>query len=158
MNKHKITKKEFESIYKQNITLRTYNKIISKIDERFQEIVLTLLPGVTKRGWFDYGNCGYDGDETPGFFDKEEYKKDIAIGSEFASLPEPYGYSFPARWLWEDFEEEFASSVAKEKSSVELKKLDVKQKRDALKLKKEIIWESVKQKLTKEELKYVCLT
>jgi hypothetical protein len=159
MNKHKITKKEFDSLYDSNITHKQYNKILEKIDKRFQEIVLTMIPGVRKKGWYDYGNCSYEGENSNGSFDPDEYKDEISVGGEFALLPEPYrcDNSFPTRWLWEDFEEEFNDTVLKYKLEEEKESLIQKQNREALKLKKTMIWESVKQKLTKEELKYVCL-
>lgn len=160
MNKHKITKKEFDALYDPNITLRKYEEIIGKIDERFSEIVLTILPDIRKKGWYDYGNCSYEDENSNGSFDPDEYKDEISVGGEFALLPEPYDCdnSFPTRWLWEDFEDEFVSEISKYKSKKEREKLLAKQKRDALKAKKEAIWESVKKKLTKEELKYICLT
>lgn len=161
MNKHIITKKDFESLYDPKITLRKYYEIVSKIDERFSEIVLTIIPGVTKKGWFDYGNCGYEGDKSAGEFDLDEYKKEITVGGDYAFLPEPYGYdnSFPTRWLWEEgFKKEFDKEVSKHQSSEEQRKLTLKQKREALKEKKSKIWESVKQKLTVEEIKYIRLT
>jgi hypothetical protein len=161
MNKHIITKKDFESLYDPKITLRKYNEVVSKIGERFSEIVLTIIPGVTKKGWFDYGNCGYESGESGGEFDLDEYKEEITVGGDYAFLPRPYGdnNSFPTRWLWEeDFKKEFDREVSKHQSDEEQKKLTLKQKREALKEKKLKIWESVKQKLTKEELKYVCLT
>ena len=159
MNKHKITKEEFLSLYNPKITKHRYDVIIDKINDRFSEIVLTMIPNVTKKGWFDYGNCGYDGDGYAGRFDPSEYKEEIIVGGEYCFLPEPYGCdnSFPTRWLWEDFEDEFNKEVTKFLSDKERKKLESKQKREALKIKKAAIWESVKQKITKEELKYICL-
>lgn len=160
MNEHKITKKEFEKLYNPKITLREHNEIISKIDDRFYEIVTAMIPGIKKNGWIDYGNCGYSEDGADGHFDVDEYKTEISVGGDYAFLPEPYGddNSFPTRWLWEDFEDEFNREVSKCLTDKEREKLELKQKRQSLKLKKEAIWESVKQKLTKEELKYVCLT
>ena len=161
MNKHKITKKEFDSLYNPKTTVQKYNEVLSKIEERFSEIVLTIIPGISKKGWYDFGNCGYEGDGHKGNFDLDEYKKEITVGGDYASLPEPYDCdnSFPTRWLWEeDFKKEFDREVSKHQLFVEQKKLTSKQKRDALKEKKSKIWESVKQKLSAEEIKYIRLT
>ena len=154
---NKITEKEFESLYNSNCTKQNYDKIISKIDDRFYEIVTTLVPSVKKKGWVDYGNCNYESEDSNGYFDPKEYKEEIYVGGEYCFLPEPYGCdnSFPTRWLWEDFEKEFKSSVERfnreETDEKELKKLK-REKRKELKLKFRKIIES---KLTKEELKYV---
>jgi hypothetical protein len=156
-----ITKKDFESLYNPKITCQRYDEIISKINDRFYEIVNVMLPNINKKGWIDYGNCGYGEDGHDGDFDIVEYKTEITVGGDYASLPEPYGCdnSFPTRWLWEaDFKKEFDREVSKHKSVVEQKKLTLKQKRDALKEKKSKIWESVKQKLSSEEIKYIRLT
>lgn len=116
-----------------------------------------MVPTVTKTGWFDYDNCAYRDAGVPGKFDPDEYKSEIFVGGE-CCLPDPYDdNSFPTRWLWEDFEEEFNDTVLKYKLEEEKASLIQKQNREELKLKKENIWKSVKQKLTKEELKYVCL-
>jgi hypothetical protein len=153
----KITKKEFESLYNPKTTIRKYNEILSKIDERFGEIVLTIIPDVTKKGWFDYGNCGYEGDASEGKFDLDEYKKEITVGGEYAFLPEPYGCnnSFPTRWLWEDFEDEFKKSVDDYNEELVTVKLDKKLKRIELEKRKEKFHRIIESKLTKEELKYI---
>lgn len=152
----KITKKEFESLYDSSITLKKYNEIVSKIDERFTEIVLTIIPNIRKKGWFDYGNCNYDrGGE--GKFDSRSYQEEITVGGDYALLPEPYAIdnAFPTRWLWEDFEDEFKKSVddySKEQASIEL---DKKLKQIELEKKKEKFRKIIESKLTKEELKYI---
>ena len=56
----KITKEEFDSLYSNNITKKNYDIIISKIDERFSEIIRKIIPNLNRKGWYDYGNCDYE--------------------------------------------------------------------------------------------------
>ena len=152
----KITKREFDSLYSDDITKKEYDRIIDKIDSRFSEIVLTLKPDLRKKGWYDYGNCSYDSEESGGYFDTQWYKDEIEIGGEYAYLPDPYGEYIPTRWLWEDgFEVEFSKEVAGHKKALELKKKKAKETAQKRKLEKVKLRKSIEKKLTKEELKII---
>jgi hypothetical protein len=151
----KITKKEFDSLYSDNITKKEFDRIISKIDNRFSEIVLTLKPSLRTKGWFDYENCNYDSEESGGYFDLDWCKEVIEVGGEYSELPEPFSCGFPTRWLWEDFEVEFAKEVAGHKKALELSKTKKKQTAEKLKIKKAKLRKSIERKLTKEELKVI---
>jgi hypothetical protein len=150
----KITKKEFDSLYSDDITKKEYDRIINKIDNRFSEIMMTLLPNPTK-GWFDYGNCNYDSEESGGYFDPHWYKEEIEIGGECSYLPDPFGEYIPTRWLWEDFQVEFAKEKAGHRKALEIAKTKKKKAAEKLKLKKEKLRKSIEKKLTKEELKAI---
>lgn len=143
----KITKAEFDSLYDDNISKKKYDAIIAKIDTRFYEIVSFMAPRVN------------EGEDSGGYFEPEDYKEEIAVGGSWAELPPPYDYesdnSFPTRWLWEDFEEEFKREVAKAKQKEVSEKLNAKQKRDDLKARKATMRPIIEAKLTKEELKYI---
>src|SRR6185295_14907449 len=105
----KITKEKFDRIYDENISKKEYDQIIEEIDERFFEITRAISKKNPEM-WIDYSNCNYGHDDcSDGRFDPEDYKEFIYIGGEFVNIPKPYGYdnSFPTRWLWEDFEQEF---------------------------------------------------
>jgi hypothetical protein len=57
--------------------------------------------------------------------------------------------------LWEDFEEEFKNEVQKEKEREMKEKEEAKQKQEESEIKKASLLESIRQKLTKEELKAI---
>lgn len=147
----KITKQEFEKLYSKDISKRNYDAIIEKINQRFSKIV-----GVIKCNdkWFDYDNCSYDSDESGGYFDPERYKENIGVGG-YVKIESPYEEGFPTRWLWEDFEDEFNTEVEKFKKRQTKKQLDDKAKREQRKQKLLSLQESIKSKLTPEELKAI---
>lgn len=163
----KITKQQFDKLFDENISKKEYDHIIDLINERFSEICLKIIPKPRDRGfWFDYGNCNYDTENSNGYFDPKEYKKEIQVGGMFSGLTHPYnewsgetdGYmenSFPTRWLWEEFEGEFADRVKKAKQSIIQEKELAKQKLEKKKLKKIEFKKIIMSKLTKEELKYI---
>ena len=150
----KITKKEFNSLYSDDITKKEYDNIIVKIDRRFSEIMIALLSNPTK-GWFDYGNCSYDSEESGGFFDPKRYEEGISIGGEYSELPEPFLDEFPTRWLWEDFQVEFTKEVTEHRKVLRLARTKRKESSEKLKLKKAKFRKSIEKKLTKEELKAI---
>lgn len=156
----KITKEEFDKLYSDDIRKKEYDAIIVKINDRFSEIVKTLLPDRDRRAWFDYGNCGYEGGFV-GYFDIQDYKENIQVGGEYISLPPPYingGNKFPTRWLWEDgFKEEFYKEVIAYKTEAKVKKVIEKQKREAKEKKNKEMEKIIRSKLTDEELRYVGL-
>lgn len=150
----KITKEEFYKLYSEDITKKEYDTIISKIDIRFNEICVAIIPK-RDRMWFDYSNCDYGSDDSGGYFDPQEYNEFISIGGGFADLPEPYGDGFPTRWLYEDFEDEFKSKVAEHKEKEAQAKLKAKNQQEELKARKAEMKKIIGSKLTKEELKYI---
>lgn len=149
-NKKKITKEEFDNLYSDTISKKDYDYIDAKIDMRFAEIISGIR---TNNGWFDYSNEG--GKYGPGgTFDKEDYKENIRFTGE-AKVPFPYSDDIPTRWLWEDFEEEFRREVEKDKEREQDKKEKTKIQRQARKQKLLELQESIKNKLTKDELRAV---
>jgi hypothetical protein len=156
----KITELEFNKLYDENISKKEYDSLIGKIRNRINEILITLIPSLKKRGWWDYGNCDCDSEKSNGYFDAHLYRENIEIAGENCRLPLSAFYncdnSFPTRWLWEDtFKEESDNEMklAQEKKAAE--KQAAKQKREAKKEQRAIMKEIIKQKLTKEELKFV---
>ncbi len=161
----KITKAQFDKLYSDNISKKEYDEIISLINKRFSDVVMLVYPKITNgKGWFVYGNYNYDSENSEGEFDINDYKSEISIGGE-CSFPEPYcfpefdgnGY-IPTRWLWTDDNEileEFNREVKKSENDRLNKKQADKQKREELKNKKAKFKETIKSKLTKEELAYI---
>jgi len=143
----KITKEEFEKLYSDDITKKEYDRIISAIDVRFVEIMKVINKTKPSSCWFDYDNLDYQGEESGGYFDPEYYKEDIGFGGECLNIPEPYYDSFPTRWLWEDFEDEFKREVETFQKQEKLKK----EKEELKKAEKQNLIKQIKSKLTKEE-------
>ena len=152
----KITKEEYYKLFTPDITKLRYDEIINKIDKRFAEIVLVIAKIDRLRGWFDYGNCDYDSEESGGWFDPEKYKFNIDVGGRGVKMPKPFdNCSFPTRWLWEDFEDEFKQAVYDAKMQDKQKKSEAAAAREDLKNRKAKMKEIITAKLTKEELKYI---
>jgi hypothetical protein len=151
---NKITKEEFLSLKSDTITRKDYNRILSKIDDRFNYIMREVL--CKSISWWDYNN-GDSKAEIDGFFEPDDYDEDssIELAGEW-SIPEPYHHTdFPIRWLWEDFEEEFKRDVLDYKVEKEMKKVQARVRREALKDRKEKMKEIISNKLTEEELKFI---
>jgi len=161
--KNKFTKRQFDKLCDENIRKRDYDSIIDLINLRFGEIVLLIKPAIKNKGWFDYGNCTYSGEESGGFFDPKEYNAYIDVGGEWADLPtgfeEEYGEnSFPTCWLWtsnEKIKEVIKKIERKYETAAEAKKAKAKKQRETRKENKEKFEKIIRKKLTKEELKHV---
>ena len=151
----KITQEQFESLYSSEILKKDFDAIISLIDQRFTEICQKFLIKKNKNYWFDYDNASYDDDGVQGVFDPDNYKTDIGITGEWIDPPEGYDFSFPTRWLWEDFEEELKTETEKAIGQIEKAKEKAKEKRLQKKANIKALQESIRQKLTKEELKAI---
>lgn len=152
----KITKEQFERIYYDLITVAELNDTVAAIDKRFSQIMDHIIYNKKHHcQWYDYDNCDYDSEDSHGSFDKERYKDDILFGGENLKVPEPYQESFPTRWLWEDFEEEFAREVEKALQENLRVKKQTQEKYAKRKADKQALIETIKSKLTPEELKLV---
>jgi len=154
--KKMITKEQFYSLYSDDITKKQYDKIIEKIDERFTEICKRFVIKTDKyEPWYDYGNAIFEDETSKGFFDPQEYKSDIRIIGEHLNPPPGYDWSFPTRWLWEDFEEELKQTVKNFKEQEKARKEKQKKQREERKEQVKILRESIKSKLTPQELKII---
>lgn len=160
----KLTKEEVESIYDENVSKKTYDSVIKKIDERFGEVIKLVIPTINRNGgWFDYANCSYRDEGQSGHFDTGSYRDEIYVGGN-CRFPQPYNDSgigcgyIPTRWLWTDDEEikkEFTKETEVYKKEVEKKKVYNKAKRIETIKKNLQLEESIRSKLTKEELKFI---
>ncbi len=151
-----ITKSQFDRLYDENITKKEYDYVIREIDKRFDYICKAILNLNCQGRWYDYGNADYDNETHTGCFDPEEYKEYIEItGGNISPKLESFDLSFPTRWLWEDFEEEFKNMLEKEKADKQEKiKKKKEQKAESLK-RREMIKNQIKAKLTPEEFKMI---
>ena len=147
-----ITKKEFASLFSEDISKRDYDRIIEKIDKRFVEICDQFLVKKDPAYWFDYCNGSYSDDCAEGYFDPVYYKDSIGIIGENIDPPPGYDFEFPTRWLWEEnFQDEVKAAEEKERIRV----IKLQAAREEKKRREEKIIESIRQKLTAEELKFV---
>ena len=148
----KLNESLIRKLTSDNITKKEYENILVKINDRLDEIVTVM--GKKKTDWYDFDNEGGTC-ESPGKFDPERYNEIICITGT-VRFPEPYeDLSFPTRWLWEDFEEEFNVKVREAREEKETLKQKAKAKREELKRKAEEMKQIIKSKLTKEELKWI---
>lgn len=154
-----MIKKQFEKLSDKNITKLEYDEIISEITNRCDEIIKKISTNFT---WWDFENYDYDSHDS-GYFDLNSYQEEIGITGQF-KIPNPYGLhgyqgfccGFPTRWLWEDnWFEEFKKEVSKEKDFVQAEKERKKQLRIDRKKRYAELHKSIKEKLTKEELKSI---
>lgn len=148
----KIPKADFDRLTSDSITKKDYDILLKCISSRVHEIVMFMCGGKYK--WYDFAN--EDGEGKPGWFDPVWYKDDIELTGSF-TFPDPYFNppSFPTRWIYEDFEEEFKRTVEGNAEVVKKQKAEEKAKREARKAKREEMITLIKSKLTKEELRFV---
>lgn len=149
-----ITKKEFESLYDENITKKDYDEIIAKIHSRVSEICNKFFkrkPG----SWYDFDNGSYDGDHQ-GYFDPNLYEEEIDLIGEYIDPPPGYDFFLPTHWLWEEnWEEEMNNDIKEFKAAEQLRKEKAKAAAEKRKEKVKSLKESIKNKLTKEEYKLI---
>lgn len=145
-----ITEKEFKSLFDDTITKKEYDEIIRKIDNRFSEICQELFCKNNK-SWYDYDTGGYE-ENNEGRFIPEIYKEEIFIIGENIEPPPGLDYGFPTSWLWNmDYKNEVKQI---KESYLESEKKKKKQKQIRLE-KINLLKNSIKNKLTEEELKII---
>lgn len=148
----KITKEQFDSLASETITKKDYDAIISAINLRVYEIMRLCR---SSSGWTDYDTEDEDNDRG-GYFDVSRYKDYITLnGSYFHDWFAAMDYSFPTRWLWEDYEQELEKIKADyaEKARIEQERKEREKK--ANEESRKALIESIKAKLTPEELTIV---
>jgi len=144
-----------------------YTKYVSTITDRVNYVIreiASIFGGKIK--WWDWGNGGgeVDGHFEPDMVDREsiELDGDVEGGEWVAFLKDEkgkfteewqFGLEFPARFLYEDFEEELKEGIKKYKED-KVKQEEIKKQKKLEKVEnKKRLLESVKSKLTKEERK-----
>jgi hypothetical protein len=157
----KITKEEFDSLFSDDISKKKYDDIIHRIDVRVKEVWKNILKlQGRKLDWYDYDNgCGRDnnGDPIDGSFDPISYKENITFSGEWSGrdYDMPYNDYIPTNFLWEDYEEKVLKDIQAYKDNEIAEKIKVAAKRLELKEHRKAIIESIKSKLTKEELRFI---
>lgn len=147
-----------------NITKREYDAIIEEIGERVDYVWHELLKISGRRlNWYAFQNdIEYDdGDgSSGGSFDPETDGEFIELSGDYASreVDGDFATGFPTRFLWTDddiWTKEVLNHIAQNKAKVKTAKQAEKQKTELAKVARTKAIESIKSKLTKEELKYV---
>lgn len=158
-----LDEQTFQKFLHDEITVKEAKAFKDLVDKRFSYIVHTIakMQGESV-DWFDYDNS--DGGEGVGYFDTDSYKDNVEYVGDFRDLPnkeyvknrfEKYENSFPTKWFYQNFEtvleNEHAKFLKKEKEKQTKEKLGKeKAKEDFEKIK-----DSIKKKLTFEELSYI---
>ena len=157
----KITKEEFDSLFSDDISKKKYDDIIHRIGKRVDEVWRNILKLQGKKlDWYDYDNGGgrdNNGDPIYGNFYPEMYKETITFTGEWSGgdYDLPYNDYIPTNFLWEDYEEKVLKDIKSYKENKERKKIENTAKRLELKERRKVMIESIKSKLTKEELRFI---
>lgn len=159
-----ITKELVDKLASDEITKKEYEKIIAVINDKVGDIWCYICEVSNRQlDWWTFDNdvsYGHGGGFSGGEFDPVEYKEWIEITGEYELLYKnkyyPYNNGFPTELLWntdwkETVEENIKESFHKHSES----KLSLKIKREETKIKNKKLIESIRQKLTKEELKLI---
>ena len=126
------------------------------VENRVREVWIDILK-LQKRElhWFDFNNeGGRDGPE--GYFDPDYYEKEITFNGEWSGRHDdlPYNDYIPVEFLWEDYEEKVLGEMKTYKEDKEKEKAKNIAKRIEFKERRKRMIESIKSKLTKEELSF----
>lgn len=152
-----ITEDEVMALYyPESITKANYDKTIEKISGRINYILRTLNP---KLKWWDFDDIpmshGEFCENGGGHFDPKLYGTFVSFVGEgfqkdFQEL-EMMWERFPTRWIWSEFEPEYKQMLADEAA----RKAAEAEKRKLKASKGKNVKETIKKKLTREELKAI---
>ena len=158
-----ITKEQFENLYTDDITKKEFDSITEKIDERFYEVIVNIV-GKENLSWVDYDN-GDSSAEIDGHFDAIYYREGITFTGEgngnkgqklFSEFYETLDGEFPVNWLWEkDYKKQYEKLVNAIRIEKEQEKAKAKESREKRKARLESLQNSIRKKLTKEELSVI---
>ncbi len=155
-----LNKELFIQFLNDEMTVKQVKSFTEDLTKRFYYIVHTIAQ-ITGRtvDWFDYDNEG--GEYNPGVFETELYRDCVGYVGEFTHKKdmkvrfEDYDDNFPTYWFYSDFEaqlknEQSAFFKQEEKRTNEKNEKLLKNKQDFTK-----VQNSIKTKLTQEELAYI---
>jgi len=159
-----ITKELVHKLNDENITKREYDDIVDEIGKRVDHIWKTLLKiSNRKYRWSAFQNHEQRPQTRSGFggcFDPENDGDFIRLDGGFIchSFDGDFFDGFPTRFLWTDddiWKSEVLNHIKQNKIKLDQEDRDKKKKAEAKKIERNKIIESIKSKLSKEELKYV---
>lgn len=159
-----LTKDLVLKLKDKNITKKEYDKIVKEIGNRVDDIWHVLLK-ISKRKlkWYAFRNdIAYsDGNGSDGgTFDIEEDGDFIELSGEYSRNEHDGDFKtgFHTRFLWtpdDEWQKEVLAHVSANKQEIANRKIKLSEKITANKIKRQNIIESIKSKLTKEELKLI---
>lgn len=141
-----LTKEIVFKLLDENITVKESNDIKLKIDSKFTEICNVFFIKHYQDSWFDYY-------EENGF-QIHDCLENISVTGEFISPPTGYDFKIPTKWLWTSIED-IKKEIKETENNLKTKKQNDKIKRKEIKEKNLKIIETIKSKLTPEELKLI---
>lgn len=153
-----ITQELVQKLSDENISKKEYDKIVAAIGDKVNDIWRFIINASGRKlDWWAFSNdvsYGHGNGSSGGTFDPQNDAEFIDIGGENSySESDDYLYNdgFPTRFLWEDYKQEVVKHV---EDCKKLKKAAAEKRKEAAAQKKALV-ESIKKKLTKEELKLV---
>ena len=152
-----LDKVEFDRIFDaDNITHGDYERLLSKISERFSYVFTTYrkiigLPLDHTTEWYDFDNESGGHDPVPGYFNPRLYDVEIGVTGNFKEHEffDWYSESIPTSWLYTAFESELEAEYEENKKQYYIKREADKVNKTK---KKSQLQASIKAKLSKEEL------
>ncbi len=157
-----ITKELVEKLKTDDITKKEYNEVVAAIGNKVDEIWrLIIRASGRKLDWYAFQNdvsYGRGNGSSGGEFDPETDMKEIMLKGEFTDVKDglydhyDYHYSFPTEFLWL---ENYKEIVFKHLEECKTKSENKKNKQKKVKEDKGRLVNSIKSKLTPEELKVV---
>lgn len=155
----------FKKFVADELTVKEVKSLTVSLNERFKYIIEKIAE-LTGRSvaWFDYGNNNYDkeyGDSNSGFFDTDQYHTNVSYIGEFfvekkqAYLLQKYDNEFPTKWFYQNFENTLENEIAE--FIIEENNKTIQKTTNKNKAKEDLqkVQESIRKKLTKEELSYI---
>lgn len=160
-HKQPLNEKNFKKFLQDEMIVKEAKAFKDLVDKRFSYIVHKIAENnSTNVSWFDYDNS--DGGEGVGFFNTDRYNEYVFYTGEFESLSyipvksfTKYDNSFPTKWFYQNFElalkKEKEDFLQEQKNQQEQAKLG----KEKAKIEFEKVKDSIKKKLTIEELNYI---
>lgn len=155
--KNIITQDRIFKLNDPNVTKREYDAIVKEIGDRVHYVWTNLLK-ISGRylGWYAFQNDNYADDSDGsdgGCFDPEKDGEFIELYGDYAhrDIDGDFENGFPTRFLWTEndvWKQEVLNHITQNKQAE-------KQKAKLSEVARTKVIESIKRKLTKEELKYV---
>lgn len=156
-----LNKNEIQKIINGEATIAEFNELNPLISNRANYVVRKIIEISNLRlDWWDFDNLNQYSEEN-GFFDPVKYKNDVEIVLNFSGeshkkqIFDIYLESFPVEFLWEDFEDVVIDKFNYFKRKIDEHELSTAQRVIKEKEKLQQIIESVRAKITPEELAYI---
>lgn len=147
-----------------NVTKREYDAIIVEIGERVDYVWRELMKiSRRKLKWYSFQNDRYSGDgdgSDGGYFDPAIDDEFIELNGDYAmrDIDGDFENGFPTRFLWTEndvWKQEVLNHIVQNEAKIKAAEKTKKKNAELSKVARTKAIESIKSKLTKEELKYI---